>query len=117
MKKLLATSMALLFSVSVANAKTEQDLVNEDLYMSFHTEKSFVINGQKVVLKFANTGGTACPGQYYFKVKGKITNLFGTCSDMAKAKQSGNKIIVTMPDYDGISRQYVFENGRVRQVK
>ena len=51
--------------------------------------------------------GTACPAQYYFLAIGKnfsrITNSFGTCSDLIKVNKSKNqkKIILTMPGFRG----------------
>lgn len=111
MKKLLTISLFALFSVS-ASAITEKELFENEGFMNVYPVKTFNINGQRITLKYGITGGTACPALYYFESKGQTTNTFGTCSDLAKAKQSGNKIIVTMPGNTGNGR-YVFENGRV----
>jgi hypothetical protein len=52
-----------------------------------------------------DNGGTACPAQLYFvelSKKGvKATSVFGSCSDLVEAKQTGEIITVTMPGFMG----------------
>lgn len=66
-----------------------------------------------------NSGGTACPVQYFFvsvttEGNAKLSPEFGTCSDLAKPAQKGSKIIVTMPKVTGRGNaKYVYENDTI----
>jgi hypothetical protein len=64
----------------------------------------FHIGATDVVL-VTNYGGTACPAEYYFVTVSKSgargTAAFGTCSDDATVKRSGDSILVTMHGYRG----------------
>ena len=63
--------------------------------------------GDKDVILIEGVDGTACPAQYYFLAVGKqfsrITDSFGTCSDLIKVQKTNNKITVSMPSYNHIS--------------
>ena len=61
--------------------------------------------GTTDVVLITNTGGTACPAQFYFvslsRSGAKATPAFGTCSDLSSVKRRGNSILVTMPGFRG----------------
>lgn len=68
-----------------------------------------------------DTGGTACPAQYYFvtlSAEGvKQSKAFGTCSDLLKTQKNGEGIIVSMPGANEdhiftLAGNEVFDNGK-----
>ena len=68
-----------------------------------------------------DTGGTACPAQYYFvtlSAEGvKQSKVFGTCSDLLKTQKKGELIIVSMPGEKGahiftLEGNEVLDNGK-----
>lgn len=85
---------------------------------SLSFDKKFTIGDNDVVLMINNSGGTACPAQYFFvsvspQGIAKLSPEFGTCSDLAEAIQTGLKIKVTMPvmdNEDEESANYVYKN-------
>lgn len=88
----------------------------------FSLEKKYVIGDADVILAMNNSGGTACPVQYFFITvssqnrKANLSPEFGTCSDLAKPSQQGSKVIVTMPKWSGKGNsKYVYENGAVTE--
>lgn len=84
---------------------------------SLSIEKKYTIGDTDIALIMNNSGGTACPVQYFFvsvTVQGttKLSPEFGTCSDLAKPSQTGPQIVVVMPKMNGRGNEnYVFENG------
>lgn len=84
---------------------------------SLSFEKKFAVGNKDVVLIMNNSGGTACPVQYFFVTvtsQGvtKLSPEFGSCSDLAKPIKKGTKIIVTMPKMTGRGNdKYVYYNG------
>lgn len=88
---------------------------------SLSIEKTFSTADTDIALVMNNSGGTACPVQYFFvsvssNGVAKMSPEFGTCSDLAKPVQKGAVIIVTMPKMRGKgSAKYVFENGVVKE--
>jgi len=83
--------------------------------------RTFAIGETDVVLVMDNSGGTACPVQYFFVTvtlqgTAKLSPEFGTCSDLAKSTQSGSKISVTMPKMTGLGNaKYVYFNGSITE--
>lgn len=92
-------------------------LNSEEYSLSF--EQTFHLAEADVILVMQNSGGTACPAQFFFVVvtdtgKAEVTSEFGTCSDLFKAEMVGQNIILTMPDMQsGMDVNYTFENGIV----
>jgi hypothetical protein len=86
---------------------------------SLSFEQKFTVGEKDVVLIINNSGGTACPVQYFFvsvspQGNAKLSPEFGTCSDLAKPNQSGLKIAITMPKMSGTGNaKYVYENDTV----
>lgn len=86
---------------------------------SLSFEKSFRIADSEVVL-LQNTGGTACPALFTLVT---VTSQgisqspeFGTCSDLIKSTQSGDKLIFSMPSMQRRGKtNYVFENGKLTE--
>jgi hypothetical protein len=81
-------------------------------------ENRYAIGNKDIVLMMNNSGGTACPVQYFFVTvptqgAAQLSPEFGTCSDLAKPVRKGSKIIVTMPEmFEGGGKvKYIFENG------
>lgn len=83
--------------------------------------EKYAVGDTDIVLMMNNSGGTACPVQYFFvsiSIQGiaKLSPEFGTCSDLAKSTQSGSNITVTMPKMDGQGdAEYIFTNGDVTE--
>src|SRR3954469_19928362 len=87
---------------------------------------NFVLYESNVVL-VRDDGGEACPAMYYFAKIGKqglqMSDRFGSCSDLAKARLVGGAIFVSMPDYSGdvdsrasVAKhlcRYKYENGAI----
>lgn len=72
-----------------------------------------------IVLVMNNSGGTACPAQYFFVTLSAANNSrlspeFGTCSDLAEVSLNGSEITVTMPGGTGRA-QYVYSAGTVTE--
>ncbi len=101
------------------NDKMLLDGKGDRLYL----EKMFSFGDTAVVLLMSLSGGTACPGYHYFVTitpqgNTKLSNFFGTCSDLVKSEQNGQKIIITMPDMGGAGDvMYIYENGNVIEAK
>jgi hypothetical protein len=61
--------------------------------------------GDTDVVLITDEGGTACPSLYYFvtlsKSGAKVSQLFGTCSDLITIKRTGDSISVTMKGFAG----------------
>lgn len=78
--------------------------------------EKYAVSNTDVVLIMNNSGGTACPVQYFFvsitsQGATKLSPEFGTCSDLAKPIQKGGKIIVSMPKMnDRGDAKYVYQN-------
>lgn len=86
--------------------------------------------GESNVVLVRDDGGEACPAMYYFAKIGReavqMSDRFGSCSDLAKAKLVGGVILVSMPDYSGdvdsraaVARhlcRYKYENGAIKQL-
>lgn len=94
--------------------------VRESDGFSMSIEKKFAIGETDAVLLTNNSGGNACPAQYFFALSTKegikLSPDFGTCSDIAKSTQVGNKVIVTMPKMGSKgSAKYTLENGVVTE--
>lgn len=75
--------------------------------------KSDLKNGY-ALLVMNNSGGTACPVQYRFVILNsggyKVSNEFGTCSDLAKAAVLNDLPAVTMPELrTGNQKTFVFD--------
>lgn len=90
--------------------------------LSLSLQKKYSVGDSDVVLAMDNSGGTACPVQYFFiTVTGKANTAqlspeFGTCSDLAKPSQKATKIMVMMPNMTGKgTSKYVYENGVVTE--
>ncbi|MBV5311372.1 hypothetical protein [Chromatium okenii] len=85
---------------------------------SLSFEKKFTVGDNDVVLMMNNSGGIACPVQYFFvsvspQGNAKVSPEFGTCSDQAEAYQTGLKIKVTMPVMDDENQKnanYVYKD-------
>lgn len=79
----------------------------------------FSIGQSDAVLVMNNSGGTACPVQYFFittivgSANAQVSPEFGTCSDQPQITQKGTKIVVSMKDGDGKNVTYSYENGIV----
>ncbi len=86
---------------------------------SLSFEQKYSIGDKDIVLMMNNSGGTACPVQYFFvsvnsQGNAKLSPEFGTCSDLAKPAQNGSKITVTMPKMTGRGNaKYVYENDTI----
>ncbi len=83
---------------------------------SLSFEQKYSVGDKDIILMMNNSGGTACPVQYFFvsvtsQGNAKLSPEFGTCSDIAKSAQNGSKITVTMPKMTGRGNaKYVYEN-------
>lgn len=86
---------------------------------SLSFEQKYTVGDKDIILMMNNSGGTACPVQYFFvsvttEGNAKLSPEFGTCSDLAKLAQNGSKIIVTMPKMTGRGNaKYVYENDTI----
>lgn len=86
---------------------------------SLSFEQKYIIGDKDVVLMMNNSGGTACPVQYFFvsvtsEGNASLSTEFGTCSDLAKPIQNRLKITVSMPKMTGIgSAKYIYENNTI----
>jgi hypothetical protein len=84
--------------------------------------KTFPVGETDVVLIMNNSGGTACPVQYFFvsiTLQGvaELSPEFGTCSDLAKPIQNGSKITITMPKIgERGSATYTYYNGSLTET-
>ena len=71
---------------------------------SLDLSEIYPIGTTDVVLATDN-GGTACPAIYHFvtisKSGAKATRGFGTCSELATVKRTGDSISVSMPGFAG----------------
>jgi len=93
--------------------------------MSVTVEQKYVIGDRDVVLLANNSGGMACPMQYVFvsaSVQGdvRVSPEFGTCSDLIKVVQQGDKVTVSMPKMNGrgsasfaYANDALYENGKL----
>jgi len=83
---------------------------------SLSFEQKYIVGDKDVVLMMNNSGGTACPVQYFFvsislQGNAKLSPEFGTCSDLPEIAQKGLKITITMPKMTGRGNaKYVYEN-------
>lgn len=83
--------------------------------------KTFPVGETDVVLVMNNSGGSACPVQYFFVTvtlqgTAKLSPEFGTCSDLAKPTQNGLSINVTMPKMTGRNNaKYIYLNGTLTE--
>lgn len=88
---------------------------------SLSIEGKYAVGNSDVVLIMNNSGGTACPVQYFFvsvTSQGAVTMTpeFGTCSDLAKPKQNGQNIEFSLPRMGAKGRvKYVYSNGVVTE--
>jgi hypothetical protein len=61
--------------------------------------------GATEVVMVQETGGTACPALYYFvrvSASGaEATPAFGTCDEFTQVTRNGDRILVSMPGYQG----------------
>lgn len=82
--------------------------------------------GQSDVVLVQDTGGTACPAQYYFisisSAGAKSSKVFGTCSDLLKTAKKGEEILVFMQGVSesethvfSLSGENVLDNGKLIQ--
>ena len=57
------------------------------------------------MLLFQQTGGTACPAQFYFvrvnTTGAGASSSFGTCDDETKVRRDGDRILVSMFGFAG----------------
>lgn len=93
--------------------------VDEDA-MSVDVTNKYVINGKDIILFSQSSGGNACPATYFFvTINGTTAQrspIFGSCSDLIKVKQDGNKLVATMPKMNGKGiNQYVFDNDKLTE--
>ena len=121
-------------SVSVRGGTLTLTGESDDMKLAFNDRKlrdgdgfrfSFVeqytVGDTDVVLMMSESGGIACPAQYFFvavTTQGAVSLSpeFGTCSDLAEPVQNGSKIIVTMPNMaDPGNARYVFADGVVTE--
>ena len=98
--------------------------------------KEIFPQNEKDIILMEIIGGSGCPASYHFvtlsKNKISATEEFGSCSDLIKVKETGNKIIVSMPFFVAheefftkkelkkaysTTMVYEFENGGVREFK
>lgn len=83
---------------------------------SLSLEQKYIVGNRDIVLVMNNSGGTACPVQYFFvsispQGIAKLSPEFGTCSDLPKLAQKGLKISIAMPKMTGRGdTKYVYEN-------
>jgi hypothetical protein len=83
---------------------------------SLSFEQKYIVGNTDVVLMINNSGGTACPVQYFFvsvtpQGNAMLSPEFGTCSDLAQPVQNGLIITVTMPKMTGRGNaKYTYEN-------
>lgn len=73
-------------------------------------ETYFIVGDSDVILAADHSGGTACPAEYFFVTINqnntvRLSEKFGTCSDMAESSQTGDTITVSMP---GANRRHMF---------
>ncbi len=95
------------------------EIVVEDA-TSLSFKKGFNVGDKQVILLETSSGGRACPATYFFIEftpigSSKMTDEFGTCSDIPVLKTDGAAIIVTMPSNDG-DKSYRYANGTVTEL-
>lgn len=81
----------------------------------------YSMSGKVVLFGEVNTGAAACPAQFFFveisDLGATSTPLFGTCSDLVESKSTGPVIYVTMPNADGGSSSYTYQDGVINEIK
>lgn len=90
----------------------------DGLSLSFLERRAVGTND--VILVMNNSGGTACPAQYFFVTVKSATDVqlspeFGTCSDLIDVSQNGDQINVSMPEASGKRIQYAYAAGAVTE--
>lgn len=82
-------------------------------------KNKFNIGASEIVLVLNNSGGTACPAQYFFVETNEggahVSQEFGNCSDLAEASIVDSKVIVKMPKAEGNFSSYTYSNGAVEE--
>jgi hypothetical protein len=93
---------------NVATAQAQATVISQNTELVLNK-----FDTEKISMELVGEVGTSdCPMKYHLKIKQKNmvkqTPIFGTCSDIVRAKIINNKLIVSMPDHKGgaISYQY-----------
>ena len=99
---------------------------------SLSFQKKFSVNDQDIVL-IQDNGGSACPAVFSYAIVSPsgitLTKEFGTCTDLYKSEQRGNRITLTMPGFLGPfepekariaeskkTYSYILENGTLNEL-
>ena len=81
--------------------------------------------GKDYLIVAANSGGIACPTQFvivevYKSGQHKVTEEFGSCSDLTKARLINDRVVIEMPSYsahpDLLSKKELRRRERTKEV-
>lgn len=94
--------------------------LREGVGFSLSFVKQFNFTSKDIILVMNNSGGTACPAQYFFVTLNGATDIqlspeFGTCSDLIETSQDGKNITVTMLETSEHQISYVYSNGVISE--